>query len=24
MLTYLALMLAMATSQWWQLGGRKK
>jgi hypothetical protein len=24
MLTYLALVLAMATSQWWQLGGWKK
>jgi hypothetical protein len=24
MLTYLVLVLAMATSQWWQLGGWKK
>ncbi len=24
MLSYLALVLAMATSQWWQLGGWKK
>jgi hypothetical protein len=24
MVTYLALVLAMATSQWWQLGGWKK
>lgn len=24
MMTYLALVLAMATSQWWQLGGGRK